>query len=359
MLRGTLRRARITSARFRSWIRSGTDSERTFVNATATHDKPARRLLIGWYCLALLWCVFSTGCCRVLGLAYRTTIAEPRAYCVNSDKRESLELYSHWADEAWREQAEACAMAVEQPDYAAGFHDGFVDYVYAGGSGEPPPVPPRIFWNASLRTAEGKLRANQWFDGYREGARIAREAGYRDKAIVPSSIAGQSYGQPVCRQTSGDPVANPLPSPENVEELPEAAGPLQKSQTSDDLLANPFASPKNVEALPEAVAPLQKDASVDSKMPNPLPAELPLPANDPSEGQEPASDTSTVVPERVPATTTPAATEPKSAPEAPGQHLRPPRWSQNQQAHLSSQVRGTRLLAAGRHRSTTSQYRQN
>ena len=158
MLRGTLLRARMTSVRFRSWTHSGTDSERTFVNVTAAQDKPARTLLIGWYCLVVLWCVFSTGCCRVLGLAYRTTIAEPRAYCTNCDKRESLELYSQWADQAWREQSEACTTTIEQPDYAIGFHDGFVEYVYAGGTGEPPPVPPRTFWNVGLRTAEGKLR---------------------------------------------------------------------------------------------------------------------------------------------------------------------------------------------------------
>ena len=131
-------------------------------------------------------------------------------------------------------------------------------------------------------------------------------------AIVSSSIAVHSYDQPACRQTSHGLDANPLASPESVEALPDAAAPLQKRQTSDGRVANPFASPENVEALPEAAAPLQKDESADSKMPNPLPAELPLPAKGTStKGPERASQ------DKVPTTTTPAATEPKSAPDAP------------------------------------------
>src|SRR5689334_23014106 len=126
MPRGTVPRARMVSVRLRSWTRSGPESECAFVVLTAVADNTRPRILACSYCLILLWCVFSTGCCRVLGLAYRTTIAEPRDYCSHCDKRYSLELYSQWADQAWRERFDAWDRAIHQPDYAVGFHDGFV-----------------------------------------------------------------------------------------------------------------------------------------------------------------------------------------------------------------------------------------
>src|SRR5882757_3383044 len=182
------RRAPIASGP--SSMRSGADGGRRLVGVcVARGERASLAWRIGGCGIILLWCMLSTGCCRVLGLAYRTTISEPGEYCPTSDRQVSLELYSKWADQAWRGESEACAESIMQPDYAVGFHDGFVDFVYSGGSGEPPPVPPRRFWNASFRTDEGKLRANQWFEGYRHGARVAREGGYRERATLHSSVA--------------------------------------------------------------------------------------------------------------------------------------------------------------------------
>src|SRR3954463_5747428 len=126
------------------------------------HSYIARGLLV-------LCCANSVGCCRLLNLAYRTTRYEPSLYCAGCDETRSLDLYSEWADRAWNEQVAGCAETVFSSDYAIGFHAGFVDYCYAGGTGEPPPVPPRIYWNVELRSPEGKTRARDWFEGYRTG----------------------------------------------------------------------------------------------------------------------------------------------------------------------------------------------
>jgi len=117
-------------------------------------------------------------------------IKEPAAYSWKHDRRRSVEAYRQWADLAWHEEANACPQLLGNPDYAIGFRDGFVDFVYAGGSGEPPPVPPREYWNVILRTPDGKQRANQWFDGYRHGAQVARDGGYRELGTVDSSLFG-------------------------------------------------------------------------------------------------------------------------------------------------------------------------
>src|SRR2546430_9116542 len=41
--------------------------------------------------------------------SYRTTISEPGEYCTTADRQVSIELYSKWADQAWRGESEACA----------------------------------------------------------------------------------------------------------------------------------------------------------------------------------------------------------------------------------------------------------
>jgi hypothetical protein len=293
----TIQRARMASVRSSSWNHSRTDGEYMLVNIAPPCSK--RRRSIAAYCFVVCSCIFSTGCCRVLGLAYRTTIAEPRAYCTNCDRQASLELYSAWADQAWREQSEACATAILQPDYAAGFHDGFVDYVFAGGTGEPPPVPPRIFWNASLRTADGKQRAEQWFEGYRHGSRVAREGGYREVATVHGSVAvRQSNSRSLAdsRETSRA-VGGKADAPERVEGLPEPGASSGKNES-----AKPPAS--NESEIRPADLPLTSgdmptnDATGTSRQVAPVP---PVPAANKSAGDSKTKSLNTVP-------------EPKSAP---------------------------------------------
>lgn len=52
----------------------------------------------------------------------------------------------------------------------------------------PPAVPPREYWNVDLRNPHGHMQATDWFAGYRHGAQLAREEGYRERALVPSSL---------------------------------------------------------------------------------------------------------------------------------------------------------------------------
>jgi hypothetical protein len=166
-------------------------------------------------------------------LVERTIKWEPSAYWWKSDSERSRATYLVWAKEAWAQEGEGCASASSGPDFKAGFLDGFVDYVYAGGTGEPPPLPPRPFWNMDLRLPAGRERANQWFAGYREGARVARDSGYRALAQVQSSLGGPPiYGGPGAYQdepyengpmgSPGAPAAEELPSqtPSSIEAMP-------------------------------------------------------------------------------------------------------------------------------------------
>jgi hypothetical protein len=60
-------------------------------------------------------------------------------------------------------------------DYADGFSDGYVEYLFGGGTGEPPPVPQRHYWNGRYQTLEGQQAIDHWFAGCRQGASAGQE----------------------------------------------------------------------------------------------------------------------------------------------------------------------------------------
>lgn len=74
-------------------------------------------------------------------------------------------------------------------DYGLGFKDGFVDFLDAGGNGSPPPVPPRRYLTFRFQTPEGYQAINDWFAGFRHGAAVAAESGYRQYIIAPSQLS--------------------------------------------------------------------------------------------------------------------------------------------------------------------------
>jgi hypothetical protein len=211
--------------------------------------------------LIVLCCANSVGCCRVLNLAYRTTRYEPSLYCAGCDETRSLDVYSQWAERAWSEQIAGCSDAVPSSDYAFGFRAGFVDYCYAGGTGEPPPVPPRIYWNVELRSPEGKARARDWFEGYRQGARVARAGGYREAAVVASSTGlavhserGEYAGQGMSMQ--GFPVDATAPAEVQppLEALPVPTTPSPESGSQP-----PASSDSPPASLPKLTRPKTKN----------------------------------------------------------------------------------------------------
>lgn len=131
--------------------------------------------------------LFSLPGCSVWELAHRTLSVEPDLYGYRIDNRSSLRTYRMWAQQAWSEELSQGLIDGITPQYERGFLDGFVDYVYAGGNGEPPPVPPRRFWGIDARVGDGKNWAVDWMDGYRHGARVANEGGYRQRVLIPTT----------------------------------------------------------------------------------------------------------------------------------------------------------------------------
>ena len=167
-----------------------------------------------WALLALV----PTGVgCRFTDNAWHTIIVEPAQYPAYWEHKRSLARFRATANEAL-EQERATAKAecddyVHEPfspAYERGFVDGFVDYLEAGGDGNPPPLPPRKLWNVDYQSPDGYIVAREWFNGFRHGAAVARNSGLRELVIVPLSdaVAGPPTPYPVGPDSS---VALPRP----------------------------------------------------------------------------------------------------------------------------------------------------
>jgi hypothetical protein len=90
------------------------------------------------------------------------------------------------ADEAWARYEPKCSRSCHaSSDFAAGFHAGYVDYLVYDGAGEPPLAPPAKYWTVAYQNPEGRAALQAWNDGFRIGASIARDDGFREYQVLP------------------------------------------------------------------------------------------------------------------------------------------------------------------------------
>ncbi len=145
-------------------------------------------------CCLLLCCLSTTGCSltsethRLIFLAKRTTKLEPRRFPYVRDEKLSQMRNHSLAKRVWHDIVAGSPPHSFSDHYARGFIIGFADYLYRGGSGEPPLVPPRDYWHAGYQTVQGKQAIQQWFEGFRHGGQECEARGYRELVVTPSSM---------------------------------------------------------------------------------------------------------------------------------------------------------------------------
>ncbi len=207
--------------------------------------------------------------CTVCQQARRTVCDEPASFSAILDRKRSVKTYREWADMAWCEERNACpAMPTSEP-YALGFSDGFSSFVYAGGSGEPPPVPPRQYWNVCWRSPEGHAASDDWYAGYRHGARVARDGGFRDRAVIHSSLSW----------TGGD----DAPPGEMLLNPPEDLGP-PPAPTPEGAMIGPVLEDSSLEELPGQLNQKESSEETTPSDPKEPPADtLPAPPLEPDQ----------------------------------------------------------------------------
>jgi hypothetical protein len=124
----------------------------------------------------------STGCSTFWTDTLRNVVEAPiqgADDCLTVRRNERL------ADEAWRQVVKSNPEVKFSPDRGDGFKTGFADYLYVGGNGQPPAVPPFRYRLERYQTAQGHVAIMEWYDGYREGSAAARASGLREVIVLP------------------------------------------------------------------------------------------------------------------------------------------------------------------------------
>jgi hypothetical protein len=170
-----------------------------------------------------------------------------------------------WAEQAWKNVRRSCPQVCYSDDYAEGFRDGFSEYLYRGGNGEPPPLPPKHYRCVSYQTPEGYKSIEEWFAGYRHGATAAREGGYRQYVTGPSAVR---VPPPIGAPVEVGPVQETLP--------PVDVGPAQETLPPVDVPREPSAAPPTLPP-PSEIPPTHARIIGIHTLPDPPAATGPVP----------------------------------------------------------------------------------
>ena len=201
---------------------------------------------VGWILTPLAFCLGCTlldnGHGGLVDNAARTLVVEPSQYCAHEDLHHAHICHLKSAEEAWGEFCKDNQGHDFSREYVEGFICGFADFLDAGGACQPPPLPPRTYWDH--RTCPQS--SLDWFAGYRVGAGMAEKSGLRRCAVVPTK--SQVYNGAVlvypsagcCPQPTPPVEAMPLPAPKMPpgETVPPPAPIMQPRSISGATLDN-------------------------------------------------------------------------------------------------------------------------
>lgn len=113
------------------------------------------------------------------------------------DDHAEMRRNEKWAKQAWREVVQGCGEGTFSKHHAHGFRDGFADHLYRGGDGEPPALPPFEYRKLHNQTPAGYQATLDWFAGYRHGALVAKQGGFRELVTGPSVLRAAGPLTPV------------------------------------------------------------------------------------------------------------------------------------------------------------------
>lgn len=172
-------------------------------------------------------CALIEDSCHNIANGVKTPIEEHREKARNRE----------WAEAAWRQlvcSSGGPGRAPYSEDYADGFKQGFAEYLYRGGDGEPPLVAPKRYRDFRYQNEAGYRAVEDWFAGYRHGVTMARDSGARKWIVGPSSLlpdaggmAPPPEGPPPLQERPRFDTPLPQPVPESkIEEIPIPPLPL-------------------------------------------------------------------------------------------------------------------------------------
>jgi hypothetical protein len=178
--------------------------------------------------------------------AARNAVQQPVKH---HDDKAFIKAVRRHAEDAYDQACRAAGRWHHGP-YRDGFVDGYIDFVEAGGSGEPPFLPPFRYRLTRNRTPEGVAAADAWYAGFRHGAAAARASGLRELNYVPLPAPPV----PAAARADGPPPEVPPAAGRSPWEVPGTVAPARPP-------APPPIPPADL-PLPRAVPPLPQPTPI-------------------------------------------------------------------------------------------------
>ncbi len=157
--------------------------------------------------LLLSLCGLASGCslglqsARVLGYRASETVDDFRERQRNRE----------WAEQAWAQVVARNPLLANPVEYGEGFKTGFAEYLYHGGNGYLPQLPPQEYRSIEYQTPAGYQAINRWYAGYAHGSHTAEAGGFRRLVTGPPP---PDYVRPPCPPAiMALPAAPPIPVP--------------------------------------------------------------------------------------------------------------------------------------------------
>ena len=193
--------------------------------------------------IVLLLCPISGGCAALFPIGTRNLLYE--AHPEKDSQIEQL-YFRHLANQAWTNYQQSIdgRLNNDSPDYACGFRDGYVDYLYAGGNGEPPALLPKRYLRFREQRNHGCQGLMDWYAGFRHGAAVAHDSGIRKSLVialppppappVPPPAALVPNLSPVENSLPQDPANLPMPKKNESEGSKRTSGQSGSASTANN-----------------------------------------------------------------------------------------------------------------------------
>lgn len=135
--------------------------------------------------LMFLFCLVGSGC----SLFTHTSQNLTNEICRYSSDLKEMHRYRQMAEYALASHGGDGEHFQYSADYACGFKEGYVDYLFWGNPHYLPAAPPEWYWKHKPRTPEDAQAIQAWFDGFRAGqAAAVAEHGHRQGIVVPLKV---------------------------------------------------------------------------------------------------------------------------------------------------------------------------
>jgi hypothetical protein len=233
--------------------------------------KPTQAILLLGLSIACSGCALVQDACRNAWVNCSTPYEEHRETARNRE----------WAEAALQTACAQGKLGGISEDFASGFKDGFVEYLFRGGEGLPPLVAPYRYRNIRYQNPQGYQAIQDWFTGFRVGAATARDSGARKWITGPSSLQSEHHDVPhqevLVRPPSPAGIDIPRPLPKDAAPalpgLPQQDQPALKQQSPPAVV--PSRPQLEAPVRPPQEAPLVAPGRPQQEPPNVLPSVLP------------------------------------------------------------------------------------